>query len=153
MGFGLVIEFIRFFDTQLVTTRYRSRLHTQYVLSHGLRQSSGNGFQRRMFPFLWVPELSKCLKHSNSQLSHQQVPNCYYALLRRLTVDSRLTSNSSWPSLYNHCPDRTENTAFSSSSYCCVTRTSRKQLLSVVVEPIFMRLCVCSMASEPNSTM
>jgi hypothetical protein len=34
-----------------------------------LRRFFGNGFQRQMFPFLWVPELSSCLNHSNSPLS------------------------------------------------------------------------------------
>jgi hypothetical protein len=28
-----------------------------------LHQFSGNGFQRRTFPFLWVPELSPCLSY------------------------------------------------------------------------------------------
>jgi hypothetical protein len=31
-----------------------------------LHQSSGHGFHRRTFPFLWVPKLSPCLSQSNS---------------------------------------------------------------------------------------
>jgi hypothetical protein len=50
-GFRLVIGFIGHFNTLLCY------VHT-HVLGHGLYQSSGNGFQRRTFPFLCAPELS-----------------------------------------------------------------------------------------------
>jgi hypothetical protein len=49
-----------------VTTLYRSLLHT---LSSSVTFSTrllGNGFQRRTFPLLWIPEWSLCLDHSNS---------------------------------------------------------------------------------------
>jgi hypothetical protein len=51
---------------------YSSLEHTLILLSYlCLRQSSGNGFQRQMFPFLWVPELCPCLSHRKSWLTHQ----------------------------------------------------------------------------------
>jgi hypothetical protein len=51
--------------------------HTLHSLQHALSPFgllslhlfSGNGFQRRMFPFLWVLELSPCLSHRNSWLA------------------------------------------------------------------------------------
>jgi hypothetical protein len=58
MGFGLMIRFIGLFDTQLVTA-------LQITVTHRLAFSVtvftvllDSGFQRQMFPFLWVPEVS-----------------------------------------------------------------------------------------------
>jgi hypothetical protein len=56
--------------TQIVTTLHNCHTYTN-GLSRGLHQSSGNGFQKRTFPFLWISELSPCLTHSNSRLTHQ----------------------------------------------------------------------------------
>jgi hypothetical protein len=38
-----------------------------------LHRSSGIGFQRRTFPFFWVPELSLCFTHSNYLLTLTQL--------------------------------------------------------------------------------
>jgi hypothetical protein len=52
-----------------------SSLSTVHCTMHGalgllsLHQCSGNELQRRMFPFLWAPEVSPCLRHSNFCLS------------------------------------------------------------------------------------
>jgi hypothetical protein len=41
----------------------------------------GNGFQRWMFPFLWVPELPLCHSHSNSRPTDQlQTFHCHTKL-------------------------------------------------------------------------
>jgi hypothetical protein len=39
------------------------------VFSHNLNQSSGNGFQPPIFPFLWIPELSLYISHSKFRLT------------------------------------------------------------------------------------
>jgi hypothetical protein len=49
------------------TTRYSA--HLSPISQLCLHQSSGNSFQRQMFPFFWVLELSPYLSHSNSQLT------------------------------------------------------------------------------------
>jgi hypothetical protein len=51
-------------------TIYNSLQHTVSLLS--LHQSSGTGSQWQTFPFLWVPELTPCLSHRNSQLTHSK---------------------------------------------------------------------------------
>jgi hypothetical protein len=49
-----------------VYTFYNSLRHTLNLLSLlCLHQSSGNGFERQMFPSFWFPKLSPCLSHSN----------------------------------------------------------------------------------------
>jgi hypothetical protein len=72
-GSGLVIEF--FAHLQIVTTSNSSATtnsHTQQFTRARTKSSqsalsspvlSGSGFQRRTFPFLWVPELSPCLSY------------------------------------------------------------------------------------------
>jgi hypothetical protein len=49
-------------------THTHTHTHTS-VFNHGLHRSSGNGFQRRTFPFLWVPELSPCYIYIRSRLT------------------------------------------------------------------------------------
>jgi hypothetical protein len=81
MGFGLVTRYTG--HLQITTTSnnnrswiyivYNSLWHVLSLLSLlYLHQSSGHGFQQQMLPFLWVPELSPCLSHSNSQLTNNQ---------------------------------------------------------------------------------
>jgi hypothetical protein len=89
--FGLVTGFIGLL--QLVTTRtiwiyrvYNSLWHALSLLCQlCLPYSSGNGFHQRMFPFLWIPELSPCLRHSNSRLSRKQL-QLYQEDLSRVTL-------------------------------------------------------------------
>jgi hypothetical protein len=57
-GFGLMAEFIGFFDAA-------SECTLQFTLTHILVSTDtlsltllGSGFQRRTFPFLWVSEIS-----------------------------------------------------------------------------------------------
>jgi hypothetical protein len=62
-GSGFLIGFIELLtDPWLQVIITVSLIHTIYSsLEHSLlclHQSFGNGFQRRGFPFLWVPELS-----------------------------------------------------------------------------------------------
>jgi hypothetical protein len=72
-GFGLVIGFIGLFDTThdyiLLFTDTHTHTHTHkhtntQTHTHTHVTSTllvlGSGFQRRTFPFLWVPELSPC---------------------------------------------------------------------------------------------
>jgi hypothetical protein len=48
----------------LIRTLYSSlHRHLSLLSLLCLHPFSGNGFQRRTFPFLWVPELSKCLSY------------------------------------------------------------------------------------------
>jgi hypothetical protein len=74
MGFGMVILFIELL--QNVTTSNYSDIANSYILYNSLQHAlrlfsllclhqslSGNGFQRRTFPLLWVPELSPCLSY------------------------------------------------------------------------------------------
>jgi hypothetical protein len=80
------------------------------VLSHSLHQCSGNGFQRQLFLFLWVPELSLCPSHNNSWL----------------TLNNYYSHNHTCSSLYSFGIDCTENAASDSSSIvaciCCLVR-------------------------------
>jgi hypothetical protein len=57
------------------------RKHTN-VLSHDLCQSSGNGFQRRTFLFLWALELLPCLSHRNPLLTDPSKRASFYSLAR-----------------------------------------------------------------------
>jgi hypothetical protein len=90
-AYGLVSGFIEHIYTKLVTTSNYSAIANSHSAIHYsthlsllsqlcLHQSSGNRFQRRKFPFLWVPELSpnssssQRLKRSSSltqSLTHQ----------------------------------------------------------------------------------
>jgi hypothetical protein len=54
------------------STRYRINCGTHRVFFSPY-QSCFNGFQRRALHFLWVPELSQFLSHSNSRLTPQQL--------------------------------------------------------------------------------
>jgi hypothetical protein len=65
----MVIGFIGFFDATRDYTHARARTHTHTVLSHGLHQSSGNGFQQRTFAIFCDPDLFPRLKCSNSRLT------------------------------------------------------------------------------------
>jgi hypothetical protein len=70
--FGLVTRFINFL--QFITTINSSATAISHTLCNSLHytlsllsqlcilQSSGNGLQWQKFPFLWVPELSLCLR-------------------------------------------------------------------------------------------
>jgi hypothetical protein len=95
----------------------------------------GSGFQRRTFPFLWVPELSPAPSCCSSQLA---------GYLQTLSLSlSRLSG--SWSSLYGFGTDRTED----SSSVACVAVAAIKwRLLSyclatgVFAEPFPSNGCV-----------
>jgi hypothetical protein len=86
-AYGLVIGFIAHLCTQLVTTNSASSysvtaaLHysTYYVFSAD-QWLLGSGFQRQMFPFLWVPELSPCLRY--------QLPTAAVLQLTRSSTNS-----------------------------------------------------------------
>lgn len=73
MGFELMIRYIGLFDTQCMTTLYISLLHTRaraHTLVPTVTSSLpllGSGFQRRMFPFLSIAELSPASAASFSQ--------------------------------------------------------------------------------------
>jgi hypothetical protein len=60
MGFGLLTKFVGFFDTQRMTTLYSTLLHTHTLVSKVMYSLPllGSGFQRQMFPLLWLPKLS-----------------------------------------------------------------------------------------------
>jgi hypothetical protein len=74
-GFGLVIGYTEHLYTQLVTTSKCNAIANSHCAVHHsthlnllsllcLHQSvSGNGFQRRTFPFLWVTEMSPSLSY------------------------------------------------------------------------------------------
>jgi hypothetical protein len=82
MVFELAVRFIELlqlvstsnFSVNIVCALCNSR---QRVLSRlsllCLHHSSGNGFRRQTFPFLWVPKLSPRLSHSYSRLSSIQL--------------------------------------------------------------------------------
>jgi hypothetical protein len=73
MGFGLVIGFLE--HLQIVTAGNYGAIANSHSAVHYsthlslltllcLHQSlSGNGFQWRTFPLLWVPEISPCLSY------------------------------------------------------------------------------------------
>jgi hypothetical protein len=63
--FVLVTRFIHHLYTQIMTTLYNSLFHTVvFLVNYSLHYPlPGNGFQRRTFPLLWVPELSPCLSY------------------------------------------------------------------------------------------
>jgi hypothetical protein len=66
--------------------------HAHGFLSHLLlRNSPGNGFQQRLFPFLLVHELSLYLSHNNSQLTNLQQLHSHFKLNW-----SELTVSSTW---------------------------------------------------------
>jgi hypothetical protein len=88
-----MIDFRRGFDWQpYLFDSYCSLLHvtitvqgsTQSTIHYGtqvsllsllcLHKSSGNGFQRRTFPFLWVAELSPCQKSKLPTVSRSVCP-------------------------------------------------------------------------------
>jgi hypothetical protein len=131
---------------QRVTTLYRSLLHTHTLISTvtSSRLLFGSGFQRRTFPFLWVPDLSPCLSYqlltatpqndwtptalrlTSNQLNH--FTSLYSTALQYLNW----TRSVAW---YNLGADYTENTASNSTStvawwplpnngHCLVSRSS-----------------------------
>jgi hypothetical protein len=53
--------------------------------------SSGDGFHRRTFPFLWAPERSPCLSHSNSRLADYPTLNKTLLFADRLLQETLLT--------------------------------------------------------------
>jgi hypothetical protein len=72
MGFGMVIRVIELLEV-VTTSNYSAiansptqQFTTPCTKSSQLlclHQSSGNGFQRRTFPLLWVPEVSPCIRY------------------------------------------------------------------------------------------
>jgi hypothetical protein len=64
LGFAEHLQIVTTSNYSAIANSY-TPLSLQHVLSLlsllCLQQYSGNGFQRRTFPFLWVPELSPCL--------------------------------------------------------------------------------------------
>jgi hypothetical protein len=60
-----LLNFGLFHNCWLHTTQYGHKVQIQTCL----HQSSGNGFQWWIFPFLWGPKLSLCLSHSNCRLT------------------------------------------------------------------------------------
>jgi hypothetical protein len=90
------------------------------VLSHGLHQSSGNGFQWRKFAFFWVPEMSPCLSHSNSQLTEFPSLNYQKKLYYYYYYYYYYSRNRKCCSLYSFGTDCAENTASNSFFFCCV---------------------------------
>jgi hypothetical protein len=73
MGFGLIIGFIEHLQIELQVTIALSLIHTlcsslqdvlnPFSLLYRHRMPPGNGFQRRTFLLLRVPELSPCLSY------------------------------------------------------------------------------------------
>jgi hypothetical protein len=130
-GVGLVTEFIGHFDSQFVTTFYNQcYMHTN-ILSHGLLQSSCNGFQRQIFPFLWVPELSPCLSKSNSLLPAVSILNW--------TLDSYRLSTATTPIIaaaphYIASALTAQKTQLLTIFYCCLLT-----FLSMVVASFLSR--------------
>jgi hypothetical protein len=59
-----------FYFTKSHTSQFPSLLSLLHVC---LQSFSGNGFQRRTFPFLWVPQLSPCLSFSISRLTYSRL--------------------------------------------------------------------------------
>lgn len=89
------------------------------------QQSSVDGFQQQTFPFLWVPEPSPCLSHSNSadtnisrqifftntQLNPQLPLSCF----QHVAIGREKTQFFNVESSFLHS-DRSENTASNSCS-------------------------------------
>jgi hypothetical protein len=79
----------------------------------------GSGFQRRTFPFLWVPEVFPASATSFSLLSTATLKWVFACRLPRDSFQDsrlRLSGNGSWSSLYSLGMDRTENIASNISS-------------------------------------
>jgi hypothetical protein len=109
LGFGLVIGFID--HLQVVTTSNYNSLtglhalkitvtaHTVFSSLHSLHHSfPGNGFQRRMLPLLWVPELYLCFSY---QLLTGTAHNYWTAAVLWLT--DWLTAHQPTHSTVFHC--------------------------------------------------
>jgi hypothetical protein len=127
-GLGLVIGFIAYLYTQLLTTSDYSAIanslqHARRLLSllYLHRLSPGNGFQRRSFLSFHVHVLTGRRPSHNSLLQlTPRLAAISHQLPTLLTAVSTLSSKGSWPSLYSLGTDRKENTASSSSIAACV---------------------------------
>jgi hypothetical protein len=149
--FRLVTGFVGLL--QLVTMRtiwiyrvYNSLWHALSLLCQlCLLYSSGNGFHQRTFPFLWIPEQSLCLKHSNSRLSPKQLQLSQEDLSRvtfctpfKKAVTSKFLLSNKTSYLQLLGVDRTENTI----PYCCVTRTMQKTPFFCCVEHSYLATAI-----------
>jgi hypothetical protein len=112
----MVIGFIAFFDA---TRDYilTDQCYTHSILSHGLDQSLGNGFQRRVFAFFCDSDLSPCLSCRNSPLTD---PPTNSQKQQRLPPPPPPLHNysSSLYSLGTYCSENT--TSNTSSSVACL---------------------------------
>jgi hypothetical protein len=98
MGFGLVIRFIAHLYMQLVTTSNYSAVANSHTAIHYSTlkfsqpavssQFSGNDFRWWTFPFIWVPELCRCLSYQLTATAH----NNYTAAVLWLTLTHSLTN-------------------------------------------------------------
>jgi hypothetical protein len=126
-------------------------LQTRSLLGNAVCTSLlGSGFQRRTFPFLWVPELSPA---SATIFSTDCLPAVSLS-----TQTLGLSANGCCPSLYSLDTDRTENTASNSSSIvsCMPVVAITWRLLShclamgVFAEPLPSNGCLCYLHSSGN---
>jgi hypothetical protein len=88
---------LKYSEETCISAKVRNSLWHALSLHSLLRlyQSSGNGFQWPTLPYHWVPELTPCLRHSNShksqQLNSRFRPN-FYALFKK-AVSARTELN------------------------------------------------------------
>jgi hypothetical protein len=159
-------------NTQTNTnTNTHTHTHTHTLLSTVTSSLPfvSSGFQRRTFPFLWVPELSLCLSYqlliatahkdwiaavlsltrplTNSLHSTDLTPRLaaisHHPPTLRTTDSSLSLSNGSWPSIYSLDTDRTEKTASNSSSTVASRSYTTYCVQTTASNGSFIVVCVC----------
>jgi hypothetical protein len=112
------------------------------VFCHELLRSSCNGFQRRMFLFLWVPELTPYLIKSNSRLPTVSILSWTLDSSRLSTATATLIIAAAAP--YIAYALTAQKTPLLTVFYCCLL-----MLLAMAVASLFLsrsRLsnrCIC----------
>jgi hypothetical protein len=91
---GLLYIVAKSNNSSRIYTVYKSIWHAFSLLNQlCLHKISDNSFQRRTFPFLWVPKLSPWLSHNNSRLTPTQIiPRLDLSTPLKLAVFSQLAS-------------------------------------------------------------